>query len=159
MWLCLSPVRWPRRDMSSLCTFKWSTWRVEPLDDAKSTWCVESRWKSPVFSLTVKLIYIGRQVIRQSIMDLFPVAGVHPRIYLPWQTPPPDRRTIFFFCVFEVKHDEEMVGDRERRQPGGEFESTTGSVQAKDHERYRSIFHQPLSCWRITGSECTKYWI
>jgi hypothetical protein len=53
--------------------------------------------------------------------------------------------------------DEEMVGDRETRQPGGKFESTTGSVQTKDHECYRSLFHQPLTCWRITGLGCTKY--
>jgi hypothetical protein len=43
-----------------------------------------------------------------------------------------------------------MVGDRERRQPGGEFESTTGSVQANDHERYRLIFHQLC---RVGGSQ------
>jgi hypothetical protein len=57
-----------------------------------------------------------------------------PRIYFPrqapWQT---GRQTIFFF-PFWVFPDEEMVGDRETRQPGGEFESTTGSVQVKDHE-------------------------
>jgi hypothetical protein len=97
---------------------------------------------------TVKPIYIGRQVIRQSIMNLFPVAGVHTRIYFPrqapWQT---GRQTIFFFCLLGLSY-EEMVGDRETRQPGGEFESTTGSVQVKDHERCRSLFHQPLTCWR-----------
>jgi hypothetical protein len=54
--------------------------------------------------------------------------------------------------------DEEMVGDRrEVREPGVEFEITTGSVQGKDHERYGSIFHQPLTCWIITESGYTKY--
>ena len=77
--------------------------------------------------------------------DLFPVAGVPPR-----------QTNDFFFCHLGFP-DEEMVGDREARQPGGEFESTAGSVQAKDQERCRSIFHQPVTCWRITGSGCTKY--
>ena len=65
---------------------------------------------------------------------------------------------IFFFylCGF-VRGDEEIVGDREDRQQGGEFESPGGSVQGKDHEIYRSIFHEPLTCWRITGLGCTKY--
>jgi hypothetical protein len=49
-----------------------------------------------------------------------------PPVFFP--VADPDERFLFF-CVFEVKHDEEMVGDHERRQPGGEFESTTGSVQ------------------------------
>ena len=31
-----------------------------------------------------------------------------------------------------------MVGDREVRQPGVEFENTAGSVQGQDHERCRS---------------------
>ena len=65
----------------------------------------------------------------------------------------------FFFCLLGVpaRGDEEMVGDCESRQPGGEFESTEGSVQVKDHERWRSIFHEPLTCWRITGSGYTTY--
>jgi hypothetical protein len=104
---------------------------------------------------TVNPIYIGRQVIRQSIMHLFPVAGPPPRIYFPWQGSPPGRQR-FFFVTLRFSY-EEMVGDHEARQPGGEFESTTGSVQGKDHERCRSIFHQPLACWNITGSGYTKY--
>jgi hypothetical protein len=62
----------------------------------------------------------------------------------------------FFFCLLGLP-EEEMFRDHETRQPGGEFEITTGSVQGKDHERCRSLFHQPLVCWRITGSGCTKY--
>jgi hypothetical protein len=73
--------------------------------------------------------------------DLFPLSGVPPR-----------QTNDFFFLLLGFP-DEEMVGDREGRQPGGEFENTAGSVQSKDHERCRSIFHQPLGCWRITGSE------
>jgi hypothetical protein len=61
------------------------------------------------------------------------------------------QRNDFFFSVWGFP-DEEMVGDHETRQPGGEFEINTGSVQGKDHERCRSLFHQPLACWRITGS-------
>ena len=38
-----------------------------------------------------------------------------------------------------------MVGDREARQPGGEFESTAGSVQAKDHVRVLQINISPTS--------------
>ncbi len=68
---------------------------------------------------------------------------------------PPGRQRFFFVTL--VIPDEEMVADREVRQPGGEFEITAGSVQAKDHEYYRSIFHQTLTCWRITGSGFTKY--
>ena len=79
-------------------------------------------------------------------MHLFPVAGVPPRIYFPWQGSPPGRQTIFFFAFWGFPN-EEMVGDRETRQPGGEFEVTTGSVQGKDHERSRSIFHQPLAIY------------
>ena len=61
---------------------------------------------------------------------------------------------VFFFPLFDVpaRGDEELVDDRETRQPGGGFENTVGCVQGKDHERCRSIFHQPLVCWRITGS-------
>jgi hypothetical protein len=81
---------------------------------------------------TVSVVYIDRQVIRQSIMHLFPVAGVHPRIYFPWQGEPPDRHD---FKSLKGQSDEEMVADREIRRPGGEFERTTGSVQGKDHER------------------------
>jgi hypothetical protein len=80
--------------------------------------------------------------------DLFPLGGGEP----------PDRHDFFFFKKLKGQsNDEEMVADRETRRPGGEFESTTGSVQGKDHERCKSIFHQTLGCWRITGSGCTKY--
>ena len=107
---------------------------------------------------TVSLIYIGRQVIRQSILYLFLVSGVPPRIYFQWQGFPPADKRFSFFRLLGFP-DEEMVGDREARQPGGELEITAGSVQTKDHDRCRSIFHQPLACWRITGSGYTKYWI
>jgi hypothetical protein len=86
-------------------------------------------------------------------MYLFPVTGVDPRIYL-WQI------RIFFFVSWVFLHEvmkNLMVVDRETRQPGGEFEITAGFVQGKDHERSRYIFHQPLTCWRITGSVCTKF--
>ena len=60
---------------------------------------------------------------------------------------------LFFFLLgVSTRGDEEMVDDREARQPGGEFESTAGFVEGKYHERCRSIFHQTLTCWRITGS-------
>ncbi len=62
---------------------------------------------------TVSLVYIGRQVIRESIMHLFPVGGVHPRIYFPWEVGSPPTDTIFFFQEVERSNDEEMVGDRE----------------------------------------------
>ena len=64
-------------------------------------------------------------------MYLFPVAGVHPRIYFPWQVPRQTGRQTLFFFVFLGLPEEEMVGDRETRQPGGMFERTTGSVQVK----------------------------
>ncbi len=79
---------------------------------------------------TVSVVYIGRQVIRESIMHLFPVGGVHPRIYFPWEVGSPPTDTNFFFSrSLKGQSDEEMVADREIRRPGGEFESTTGSVQ------------------------------
>ncbi len=58
---------------------------------------------------TVILMYIDCQVIRQSIMYLFPVTGV-----------------VLCLRVFGVpaRGDEEMVGDLESRQPGGEFENS-----------------------------------
>ncbi len=61
------------------------------------------------------------------------------------------QKTFFFLAVWGFP-DEEIVGDHETRHPGGEFERTTGSVQRKDRERCRSLFHQPLTCWGITGS-------
>ncbi len=66
--------------------------------------------------------------------DLFSLTGGEP----------PDRHDFFFWRNLKGQSDEEMVADREIRRPGGEFESTTGSVQGKDHERCKSIFHQPL---------------
>ncbi len=54
----------------------------------------------PVYC-TVSVVYIGRQVIRESIMHLFPVGGVHPRIYFPWEVGSPPTDTIFFFKKFE----------------------------------------------------------
>ncbi len=43
-----------------------------------------------------------------------------------------------------------MVTDREIRRPGGEFESTTGSVQGKDHERCNQYF---TNLWGVGGSQ------
>jgi hypothetical protein len=45
----------------------------------------------------------------------------------------PPRRKRFFFSTLGIssRDDEEMVDDREVRQPGGEFENTGGSVQVK----------------------------
>ena len=51
-------------------------------------------------------------------MYLFPVSVVNPGINCG--------EHVFFFLLLGVpaRGDEEMVGDRETRQPGGEFEST-----------------------------------
>jgi hypothetical protein len=80
--------------------------------------------------------------------DLFPVTGS----LTDWQT------NDFFFLPFGAFLMKKWL-ETTKPDNRGEFESTTGSVQGKDHERCRSLFHQPLACWRITGSGCTKYWI
>ncbi len=81
-------------------------------------------------------------------MNLFPVAAPPPGFISPDRGHPPADKDFFLWLLGFP--DEEMVGDHEARQPGGEFENT-GSVQGKDHERFRSIFHQPLACWTSQG--------
>ena len=78
-------------------------------------------------------------------MHLFPVAGVPPRIYFPWQGSPPGRQTILFFAFWGFPN-EEMVGDRETRQPGG--------LQEVSKQRITSIADQYFTnLWRVGGSQ------
>ena len=99
-----------------------------------------------LIATTVIPIYIGRQVIRQSIMHLFPVTGVHPRIYFPWQAPwQTGRETIFFFPfgVFLMKKWLETT------KPDNRGESLR-SIQEVSKVRITSVAdHYFTNLWRV----------
>jgi hypothetical protein len=97
---------------------------------------------------TVIFIYIARQVIRQSIMHLFPVTGVPPRIYYPDRGPPPV--DIDFFCDSWVFLMKKWLATA---KPGNRGESLR-ALQEVSKERITSVTDQYFTnLWRVGESQ------
>ena len=81
-------------------------------------------------------------------MNLFPVTGVPPWIYFPWEGfPPADKRFFFFLLGFP---DEEMVVDHEGRQPG----ESLRSLQEVYNQRITNVADQYFTnLCRVGGSQ------
>ena len=108
-------------------------------------------WLRASLRASLSIVYIGRQVIRQSIMHLFPVAGVHPRIYFPWQVGRPPADTIFF--LNEVERSIMMKKWLQTAKPDDRGESLR-ALQEVSKERITSVANQYFTnLWGVGGSQ------